>query len=271
VKFVALGVRGSTPAPGAEFVQYGGHTSCLAVYGDGDRAPRLVLDAGTGIRNLPSLLDGAPYCGDVVLTHLHWDHVQGLPFSPSLDHLEAEVRLLVPLDDRRGDPRDTLASAMSPPHFPIGPDGLHGRWTFAPLTTAARDDMDILLVPHKGGATYAIRLVIDEQCLVYLPDHALHADSDRAAIERVAAFALGADLLVHDAQYLAAEQSIAAAYGHATIETVLDFADAAAVGSCVLTHHAPTRSDVDLGELSDRYRKTPAGRPVVFAQQDAQY
>ena len=268
MRLVALGVRGSTPAPGAEFVRYGGHTSCLAVYGDDDTTPRIVLDAGTGLRALPSLLDGAPYFGDIALTHLHWDHVQGLPFCPSVDHPQAEVRLLVPVRGDDTDARALLAHAMSPPYFPIGPEGLQGAWNFEPLD-GARDDLTVLPVPHKGGAAHALRLVVEHKTLVYLPDHALHADTSRAARERVISFVRGADILVHDGQYLADEQRIAAAYGHATIETVLDFADDADIGELVFMHHAPTRTDDELDRLSELFQKTPGGRTILFARQDA--
>ena len=73
------GVRGSTPAPGAEFVRYGGHTSCVALAHDGGAGPTLVLDAGIGLRRVTALLGGQPFSGTIVLTHLHWDHVHGLP------------------------------------------------------------------------------------------------------------------------------------------------------------------------------------------------
>jgi phosphoribosyl 1,2-cyclic phosphodiesterase len=270
VRFVALGVRGSTPAPGADFVRYGGHTSCLAVSADHDETPRLVLDAGTGLRGLSRLLDGAAYRGDIALTHLHWDHVQGLPFSAAVDNPDAQVRLLLPVSGDSADARALLSHVMSPPYFPIGPEGLQGSWTFEPLD-GARDDVAILPVPHKGGAAYALRVLVDDAVLAYVPDHALHSGTDAAALARVTAFVRGADVLVHDAEYVAAEQATAAEYGHATIETVLDLADRAAVGELYLTHHAPARTDDQLDELAHRFPCTPAGRPVTFMGQDETY
>jgi phosphoribosyl 1,2-cyclic phosphodiesterase len=80
MKAIPLGVRGSTAAPGAEFIRYGGHTSCVALVGETQEVPHLILDAGTGLRSLPDLLGDRPFHGDIVLTHLHWDHVQGLTF-----------------------------------------------------------------------------------------------------------------------------------------------------------------------------------------------
>ena len=90
------GTRGSTPAPGRDFVRYGGHTSCLAITPDGAAAPELLLDAGTGIREVTRLLAGRPFRGTIALTHLHWDHVQGLPFFAGGDRDDARVSLLLP-------------------------------------------------------------------------------------------------------------------------------------------------------------------------------
>src|SRR5262249_19861827 len=160
VRIHLCGVRGSTPAPGAEFVRYGGHTSCVAIAPDG-AAPRLILDAGTGLRRGTGLLGGAPFAGTIMLTHLHWDHVHGLPFFAAGDRSEARVTLLLPeqegagLQERSADAEEVLARGMSPPHFPIRPSGLRGEWSFCSLapgefkaegfTAEARE------APHKGA------------------------------------------------------------------------------------------------------------------------
>ena len=81
MEILFCGVRGSTPAPGADFVRVGGHTSCVALTCSGEDTPALVLDAGTGLQRLSTRLEGAPFRGTLLLTHLHWDHAQGLPFS----------------------------------------------------------------------------------------------------------------------------------------------------------------------------------------------
>jgi ribonuclease BN (tRNA processing enzyme) len=272
VRFVPLGVRGSTPAPGADFVRYGGHTSCVAVYGDSDESPHLVLDAGTGLRNLPPLLGGAPYRGDIYLSHLHWDHVQGLPFCPSVDRPDAQVRLFIPVPDESTDPHALLAGAMSPPHFPIGPDGLLGDWQFLPLRPGVQNaSIATAPITHKGGIAYAIRVELDGAVLAYLPDHALHGETDPDAATAAAEFADGADVLLHDGQYVETEQTIAANYAHATVEAVIAFADRADVGSVLFTHHSPVRTDAQLDALAARYGCTPGGRPVGFVRQDQVY
>ena len=125
MELVLLGVRGSTPAPGSDYIRYGGHTSCVAVLADGAAAPTLLMDAGTGIRSLPSLMGSEPFRGSILLSHLHWDHVEGLPFCRAVDHDDARVDLHVPAQDGAS-PRDLLARMFSPPSFPIEPEGLLG-------------------------------------------------------------------------------------------------------------------------------------------------
>jgi len=274
-----LGVRGSTPAPGADFVRYGGHTSCVAVLGDGQAEPELVLDGGTGVRDLGALTGGRPFHGTVVLTHLHWDHVQGIPFCPVLDHPEAGVDLLVPgpWDGEHGHaeavglkPRDLLARAMAPPHFPIPPEGLLGSWRFRPARPgqheAGATRVWLERAPHKGGTTLAVRVDLDGTSLAYLPDH-LVSGAEAPPDAGLSRLLDQVDLLVHDGQFLDDEQARAADYGHSTIGQALRLADQHQVGRVLLTHHAPGRTDDELDRLAARVTRTPQGRPVAFARQ----
>ena len=265
MKLALLGVRGSTPAPGPQFVRYGGHTSCVAVLGAAEAVPSLVLDSGTGLRDLPGLMGGRPFRGAVVLSHLHWDHVQGLPFCPAVDHPQARVELFVPAD---GTPvRRLLARAMSPPHFPIGPEGLLGTWRFRPARPGVLMRhgplVSVAHVAHKGGATLGIRVELDGATVAYLPDHRPGRQPDRATEALVG----GVDLLLHDGQFLDREADRAHDYGHATISEALRLADRCGVGRLVLTHHAPYRTDDELDTLAAAITRTPRGRPVSFARQ----
>ncbi|MEO3857642.1 MBL fold metallo-hydrolase [Acrocarpospora sp. B8E8] len=241
MRLLFLGVRGSTPAPGPEFVRYGGHTSCVAVLPAGD-VPALVLDAGTGIRQL-----SGPFRGPILLSHLHWDHVQGLPFSRAVDHPDAQVELIIP----GADPLATLTRAMSPPHFPIEPDGLQGDWSFtssAPLRELAGMTVRQAEITHKGGVTVGTRVELGGTSVVYLPDHAPQLGS--SAAEELAA---DADLLIHDGQFRPEEQALADAYGHATITDALAFAERCGARRLLLTHHAPTRTDDQLDALAKEW------------------
>jgi phosphoribosyl 1,2-cyclic phosphodiesterase len=269
VRLIPLGVRGSTPAPGSEFIRYGGHTSCVAVFADAEDVPGLLLDAGTGLRTLPTLLAGAAFTGRIVLSHLHWDHMQGLPFCPSVDNPKARVSLYIPVDSPETDPAALLARGFSPPNFPIGPDGLLGEWQFCPLLAGPIDDtITVGPVAHKGGGALGIRVSLDGAILAYLPDHALQEETPAAARAAAVRLVAGADVLLHDGQFVAAEYPVARDYGHSTVEAVLDFADQCDVGALVLTHHGPARTDDQLDELAARFQETPQGRPVTFAKQD---
>ncbi len=257
-------MRGSTPAPGADFVRYGGHTSCVAVQAAGSDVPTLVLDAGTGLRSLTAVLGGRPYRGTVLLTHLHWDHVQGLPFAPALLHPDAAVEVVVPVAEGMT-PVEALLPMFSPPAFPVRPDELHPAWRFSPTPDAGRFggwSVRSAGVRHKGGRTVGIRVERDGRALVYLPDHDL-AEPDPAAV----ALARGADLLVHDAQYLASEIARYRGFGHSTIERACAFADEAEVGRLLLAHHAPTRTDDELDAIAAAWTRTPGGRPVTVARE----
>jgi phosphoribosyl 1,2-cyclic phosphodiesterase len=255
------GVRGSTPAPGSDFAGVGGHTSCVAIAHDGD-TPRLVLDAGTGLRTLSALLEGRPFVGTIVLSHLHWDHMMGLPFFAAGDHPDARVRLLMPTqgagDGGDDSPEALLERMMSPPSFPITPAQLRGEWCFETydegelelegFTVTARE------VPHTGGRTMGLRVAAAGSSVTYMPDHAPHqlgpgasgvGELHPAARE----LALGTDLLIHDAQYTRTELPDRFTWGHAAADYPVELAEACGVGRVLMFHHDPMRTDAAVAAL----------------------
>jgi phosphoribosyl 1,2-cyclic phosphodiesterase len=271
VRATFCGVRGSTPAPGPEFVRVGGHTSCVALSaGSGDDgAPTLLLDAGTGIRRVPALLGGGPFRGTILLTHLHWDHVQGLPFFPAGDRDDAEVTLLMPA---QGDALAVLSRAMSPPHFPITPDGLRGDWTFAGLEPGVHEIEGFRVtaaeVPHKGGRTFGYRVSHGGASLAYLPDHGPRGcgeGPDGLGARHAAALTLAGDVdvLIHGAQFTLAEQAMAADFGHATVDYAVALATEAGARRLVLFHHAPARTDDQVDAIAQSLVAAPL--PITVA------
>ena len=268
------GVRGSTPAPGADFVRVGGHTSCVALTRSGTDTPSLVLDAGTGLQRLSDRLDGGPFRGTLLLTHLHWDHAQGLPFFRSGDQPDAEVRLLIPDQQDGRAAVDVLAGSMSPPHFPIRPEGLEGHWTFATLDEGEHiiEGFEVTAVelPHKGGRTFGYRIVDPGGAtVVYASDHGPLAlgpgeDGHGPIHEAIVDLAREADVLIHDAQFVAAELAVAEAYGHATVDYCYRLAEKAGVRKLVLFHHSPVRVDDDVDRLGDL---APPGLDVAIARE----
>jgi phosphoribosyl 1,2-cyclic phosphodiesterase len=246
------GVRGSTPAPGPDFVRYGGHTSCVAVGHDG-AAPSLVLDAGTGIRRMASLLNGQPFRGAILFGHLHWDHTQGLPFSPALDRADAEVDVFIP---GQGDPIEVLSRAMGPPHFPIEPHQLRGMWTFTSLEAGKHEiagfSVLALDIPHKGGRTFGYRVTDPDggASMAYLSDHwpiSLGPGPDGLGEYHDAVLELctGVDVILHDAQYTAEELPGRVDFGHSAIEYAVGLSERTGA-RMLLYHHDPNRTDDQL-------------------------
>jgi phosphoribosyl 1,2-cyclic phosphodiesterase len=266
VRAQLLGVRGSTPAPGADFVRYGGHTSCLAITPEGTDLPTLVLDAGTGLRSLTTVLGGAAFDGSIVLSHLHWDHMQGLPFFAAGDREAARVDLYLPAQDERSG-RDLLAQAFSPPSFPITPEGLHGTWGFHALEGGRHKIEGFAItavdIEHKGGRTFGLRVEDERGSLAYLPDHAPAA----GVSDELLAMLSGVDVLVHDAQFLEGERPVAVDYGHATVQDAVKLAETCGAGTIVLLHHSPARSDAALDEIAGWAPGLTTGPAVVVARE----
>lgn len=250
------GVRGSTPAPGLPFVRYGGHTSSVAIAHDG-RPPTLVLDGGTGLRAVTALLGGAPYDGTILLGHLHWDHVHGLPFFKGGGQPGSRVDVMLPAPD--GDPVEVLSRGMSPPHFPIGPQLLGPGWTFNRLHDRARFDVEgfsvlVREIPHKGGQTFGFRVSDAQSTLAYLSDHAPlnfgpgpdgQGELHDAALE----LADDVDVLIHDAQFVASEFPAVTYLGHASVEYATALARTAGARRLALFHHSPERTDDEIDQI----------------------
>jgi len=247
------GVRGSTPAPGPDFLRYGGNTSCVAIARDGGD-PGLLLDAGTGLARVTRLLGGRPFRGTILLGHLHWDHTQGLPFFRSGDQDDSVVRLLLPAQ-AGGAAEELLARAMSPPHFPIRPGELRGTWTFAHVQEGDHEVEGFTVhsreIPHKGGRTFGYRVSDGAHTVAYLSDHSPGSTGDGPAgfgpyHEAALALARDADVLIHDAQYTAEEYPGRRTFGHSAVDYAVGLGEAAGVGRVVLFHHDPRRTDDEL-------------------------
>ena len=263
------GCRGSMATPGPTTVVCGGNTSCVEVSLDDDTV--LVLDAGTGIRDLGEhLAERGTRRIHLLLTHLHLDHIEGLRFFAPLFNAKVAV-------DVWGPPstvlslEESIARTFSPPLFPIDLHNVPAQVTFhdAPrmpwkvesaLVTAA-------LVTHPGP-TVGYRIEADGSSVAYIPDHepALTGIEERSSDWiSGAAIAEGVDVLLHDAQYFEDEYEARIGWGHSSVDDTIAYAQALGVGRLVLFHHEPHHSDDVLSGLEDRARVLlgEEGRPVL--------
>lgn len=262
------GVRGSQPSPGHEFAGVGGQTSCVAI-ADDHQLPTLVLDAGSGLRNLSDLLAGVAFDGTIVLGHLHWDHVMGIPFFPAGDRSGARVHVMVP--EQGLDPLAVLTRLMGPPLFPITPSELRGEWTFATYGEGKFDSGSFSIIareiPHNGGRSMGLRVSDGRSVVAYLSDHAPHVlgpgDDGLGQLHHAALeLAAGADLLIHDAQYTAAELPSRATWGHAAAPYCVTLARRCGVGKVLMFHHDPTRTDEQVWAMHEQLARACADDPT---------
>jgi phosphoribosyl 1,2-cyclic phosphodiesterase len=243
------GTRGSVASPGPETVRYGGNTACVEVRA-GDAL--LVLDAGTGIRQLGASLRGHSGRIDLLQTHLHLDHVQGLGFFEPAFRQEIELHIWGP-PSTNADLRERLSRYLSPPLFPVrlrdlGPhvalhDVPHGPFRIG--DAAVRGEAIIHPDPTIG-----YRIADASGTVAYLPDHepALGAPTFPIGPEWTSGhdLAKGVDLLIHDAQYTTEEYAARVGWGHSSTDHTWAFALQAGVGRLVTFHHDPTHSDAEL-------------------------
>jgi phosphoribosyl 1,2-cyclic phosphodiesterase len=251
VRVTLWGTRGSVARAGMATVRYGGDTSVVEV--EGSDGTRLILDGGSGMMRVTPGLGNFCERIDVLLTHLHMDHIQGLGFfyplrDPNIQtHVWGPVSTTMTLDQR-------LARYLSPPLFPVRLRDLQsfhthdvgpGTFEIGPFTITA----DLIIHP---GPTLGYRIEENGTAMAYMPDHepALGYQEFPAEPEWTSGFDLmkGVDLLIHDAQYTEEEYEQRVGWGHSTLEQAVGLATQAGVKTLVTFHHDPEHTDQMLDE-----------------------
>ena len=254
MKITLSGTRGSVGRAGPETMAYGGDTSCVLV--TADDGSTLVLDAGSGIRRLNNDFSLSPDRIDILLTHLHMDHIQGLGFFKPIFDPNSEVNLWGPVSSTMN-LADRLGRYLSPPLFPVRlrdlprvgvRDVRPGSFDIGPFSITT----DLVMHP---GPTLGFRIEADGASIAYLPDHepALGSDQFPKAPEWTSGYDLsrGVDLLVHDFQYTEAEYPSRQGWGHSSVAQAVAFATQVGAGRLVTFHHDPDHDDATLDEVHD--------------------
>ncbi len=248
-------MRGSTPCLSERNRRYGGNTSCVALETPG--ALPLVLDLGTGLRfwgeRLP--VDGS-FRGAALVTHVHWDHVQGLPFFPPADRPGARFDIYGPAENGSS-LEAAFGEFMRPPFFPVSAKQLRGEVDFHDVA-----DIDLVIgdakvlaraVPHVG-ATIGYRIEMGGATVAYISDHQQPPDGGLEIPDAVLELCDGVDLLIHDAQYTTEEFAEKRHWGHCTVEFAVNVARQSGARCLALFHHDPDRDDDALDALVTRVR-----------------
>lgn len=263
------GVRGSIPSPGVDTAGVGGNTSCVEVRCG---STRLVLDAGTGLRRLGDTMVAAQALdATLLLSHFHWDHIQGLPFFVPAYLRQSELRV-VGMRGAALSLEQTLATQMQAPVFPVRLDQLGARLALdeiqpgASFALGARGDVRVrtALLDHPGGSL-GYRIEHAGRVVVYATDVELGGAAEPA----LRALAHEADVLVMDAQYLPEEyRNAKVGWGHSTFDAVARLARECRVKNLVLFHHDPSRSDAGVLAIEaaarELFPRTIAAREGLF-------
>jgi ribonuclease BN (tRNA processing enzyme) len=243
------GVRGSSPSASLKSHHYGGNTSSVTLEVPG-QAP-LLLDLGTGVaafgRQLPPR---EPFIGQALVTHLHFDHVLGLPFFEPLNRPGGHLEIYGP-PQATGGLAGAFAELIRPPYFPVELKDLLGEIEYVEVAddrfTVGTFDVLSRLVPHVGP-TLGYRVEHDGRAVAYLSDHQAPPGLDTVA-EGALELCVGVELLVHDAQYTPSELRAKPGWGHSSVAYALLVARQAGARRLALYHHDPGHGDDDIDRM----------------------
>ena len=245
------GVRGSAPTPGPTTVKYGGNTSCIHLALDNGQD--VILDAGTGMHQLGKDLFNKTTPINIILSHIHWDHIQGYPFFDPIFQTDRQIDVFTSTDSNDQAP-GALFKQMDGVNFPVTLEELPSNNTciFDNVETILQQkDIHITKKPlnHPGGGS-AYRFEEEGMSCAYVTDNELEPPQKiHTSYDEWVDFLHGVDVLIHDAQYTEDDMPHKHGWGHSLISQVRQLAIDAEVGTLVMFHHDPDRSDVELDEI----------------------
>ena len=260
-------MRGSCPSASQETARYGGNTSSVLVEAAGQ--PPVLLDLGTGVASFGrQWRAGKAFAGAALVSHLHFDHVLGLPFFEPINRPGAHLDVYGPLQPD-GSLADAFAALVRPPYFPLHLRDLQGDVAFIEISndcfSIGRFQVVSRLVPHLGP-TLGYRLECDGKVVAYISDHQPPAELEEVA-DAVLELCEGVDLLIHDAQYTRSEFIAKSNWGHSSVDYAVLVATEAGARQLCLFHHDPSHGDEQLDEMLQSVRPAAqaAGVAVLLA------
>ncbi|WP_024609433.1 MBL fold metallo-hydrolase [Pseudoalteromonas sp. TB64] len=266
MKVEFFGVRGSMASARNNTHVFGGNTSC--VYIEQNNGKDLILDSGTGIVELGTRLLEKENPITILLTHNHWDHIQGFPFFKPIYQLNRDITIAVGnVDDKKSE--DAILKQMSGSYFPVCYEDLPANITLNTTLSSQKhftiNDFSVSTAPlnHPGGGT-AYCVNADETKVAYVTDNELNPpEKVKTSINEWVNFIKGADLLIHDAQFLDIDLPLKHGWGHSTIDQVAELAIKAKVKNVVIISHDPSRTDEQLVAI-EKYLQTNYGQKITI-------
>ena len=251
MKIKFYGVRGSCPAPGKDTVKYGGNTACVLLSADDGR--KLILDAGTGIRQLGHELKHQERDIHLLLTHNHWDHIQGFPFFIPAYLREHVIHIYPGSTDTSHD--NAILEQMSKTFFPVHFNHLKAQII---LNTSHRQHFEVngfqinrFALNHPGGGSGYI-IEADNKKIAYVTDNELNSPGKvRNSIESWTKILHGVDLLIHDAQFMPQDMPLKSGWGHTLADEAVQLGQAAKVKKLILYSHDTSRTDDEIDVMLD--------------------
>jgi len=255
------GARGSIPVSGKEYLKYGGDTTCIEIRTRENEI--IIIDAGSGIRRLGNrLLAERRFEYTLIFTHAHWDHLIGFPFFKPIYHRETNISLFgCPF--AQSSVQQIISRIMTPPNFPVALADVHATLTYhdscvAPFEIGTVRVTPVPLSHPNEGIGY--RFEEDGKSFVFLTDNELmYSHPGGLTYEDYCRFSRGADLLIHDAEYVAADYLEKKSWGHTVYRDALCLALDAGVARLGLFHHNQERTDSELDAMVEDCRSLIVG------------
>ena len=254
------GVRGSIPSPGPHTVKVGGNTACVEISAAGRT---FVIDAGTGIRALgEEILRRGDGVVDILFSHCHFDHIEGLPFFAPIYRPDCRVAMWSGHLNRPGATRGMVSGLIASPYFPVSPAAFGADISYLDFVNGTTLDLAdgvtarTMSLNHPGGAT-GYRIECGGKSVCYISDVEHRPESDADLVD----FTRDADVMIYDAMYTDEEYARYRGYGHSTWQEAVKLAEASGARQLYLFHHFPGRGDDDLAAVE---KQASARRPGTF-------